>query len=109
MASLTVAAIDRRRHRRRAAEEVGWQADAVLRPGLLVRVVDIGLDGVLLESPARLRPGRRAELQLTTLEGDPHPIIGGRITRCSVVRVSPIGFRGAVVFDEPLPSRRDSE
>jgi len=109
MAPVTAVAIERRRQRRRAAEESGWKGDAVLRPGLLVHVVDISQDGVLLESPARLRPGRRAELQLTTLEGDSHPIILGRITRCAVVGVSPIVFRGAMVFDDQLPSRSPEE
>ena len=109
MAPVTPVAIERRRHRRRPAEESGWKADAILRPGLLVHVLDISRDGAMLESPARLRPGRRADLQLTTLEGDSLPIIPGRITRCVVVRVSPIVFRGAIVFDDPLPFRPHDE
>ena len=84
------------------AEEAGWQAEAVLRPGLLVRIVNISATGVLLESPARLRPGRRAELQLTARDGDARPLCCGRITRCAVVGISPMVFRGAVDFEQPL-------
>ena len=84
------------------AEEAGWQAEAVLRPGLLVRIVNISATGVLLESPARLRPGRRAELQLTAGDGETRPLCAGRITRCAVVGISPMVFRGAVALEQPL-------
>ena len=70
MAAVAAALAERRQVRRVSAEEAGWQEEAVLRPGLLVRIVNISAIGVLLESPARLRPGRRAELQLTSSAGD---------------------------------------
>lgn len=91
------------------AEEAGWQAEAVLRPGLLVRIVNISATGVLLESPARLRPGRRAELQLTARDSSARPLCSGRITRCTVVGVSPMVFRGAVAFEQPPDGRPGGE
>jgi hypothetical protein len=93
---------EKRRAGRVGAEDAGWLAEAVLRPGLLVHIVNISASGVLLESPARLRPGRRAELQLTARDGDARPLCVGRITRCAVVGVSPMVFRGAVAFERPL-------
>jgi hypothetical protein len=101
-----VAAIaERRRERRVRAEEAGWQEEALLRPGLAVLIVNISATGVLLESPARLRPGRRAELQLTASAGDARPLCAGLITRCSVIGISPMVFRGALAFERPLRSR----
>ena len=109
MAPITTIVGERRRHRRRTAEEGGWKADALLRPGLLVRILNITPNGVLLESPARLRPGRRAELQLTTADGEPQPMASGRITRCAVVAVSPMVFRGAIAFDIPVHGKPSDE
>ena len=102
MAAVAAALAERRQLGRVSAEEAGWQAEAVLRPGLLVRIVNISAIGVLLESPARLRPGRRAELQLTSSAGDVRPLCAGRITRCAVTGISPMVFRGAVHFEHPL-------
>lgn len=85
-----------------SAAEAGWHGDAVLRPGLLVRIVNVSASGVLLESPARLRPGRRVEVQLTALDDAVRPLCAGRITRCAVTGISPMVFRGAVQFDQPL-------
>ena len=104
MAAVAAALAERRQIRRVRAEEAGWQEEAVLRPGLFVRIVNISAAGVLLESPARLRPGRRAELQLTSSAGDVRPLCVGRITRCAVTGISPMVFRGAVQFELPLTS-----
>mgnify|MGYP003398853969 CR=1 FL=1 len=101
MASLATATVERGWVQRVGAAEAGWQEDAVLRPGLLVRIVNISATGVLLESPGRLRPGRGAELQLTARDGDARPLCAGRVTRCTVVGISPMVFRGAVAFDRP--------
>ena len=102
MAAVAAARVERRGVRRVGAEEAGWHPEAVLRPGLLVRIVNISATGVLLESPARLGPGRRAELQLTASDGEARPLYTGRITRCAVIGVSPLVFRGAVNFERPL-------
>jgi hypothetical protein len=74
----------------------------VLRPGLLVRVVNIGAHGALVECPARLRPGRMAELQLVSAATDRKQCVSGRIERCQVVRLRPLGFCGAIAFDGVL-------
>jgi hypothetical protein len=102
MAAVAAALAERRQVRRVRAEEAGWHEEAVLRPGLLVRIVNISAGGVLLESPARLRPGRRAELQLTSSAGDVRPLCVGRITRCAVTGISPMVFLGAVHFEQPV-------
>ena len=104
MAAVAAALAERRKARRVSAEEAGWQEEAVLRPGLLVRIVNLSAMGVLLESPARLRPGRRVEVQLTSSAGDARPLCDGRITRCAVTGISPMVFRGAVLFELPLTS-----
>jgi hypothetical protein len=84
------------------AGQAGWQEEAILRPGLAVRIVNISASGVLLESPARLRPGRRAEMQLTASSGNARPLCAGRITRCAVTGISPMVFQGAVAFEHQL-------
>jgi hypothetical protein len=80
----------------------GWRTDALLRPGLLVRLVNIGPYGALVECPARLRPGRIAELQLVNAATDRKQTVAGRIERCQVVRLKPLGFAGAIAFDTRL-------
>jgi hypothetical protein len=103
MAALVTAIAERRQATRVVADAAGWKVDAVLRPGVLVRILNISPHGVLLESTARLRPGRRAEMQLTAAEGEQRPHCIGRITRCLVVGVSPLVFQCAIAFDGPLP------
>jgi hypothetical protein len=106
-----VDAVTARRERRRAdrsgPDRAGWRTDAVLRPGLLVRVVNIGPYGVLLECPSRLRPGRTAELQLVSAASDRKQVVAGRIERCHVVRLQPLGFCGAIAFDAALDRPAD--
>ena len=102
MAALIHPSRDRRRERRHSSEHTGWKSEAVLRPGLLVRILNISSRGVLVQSPGRLRPGRMVELQLAPLEGDRGPVVAGRVGRCRVVRLNPLLFHGVVVFDRPL-------
>jgi hypothetical protein len=96
---------DRRRAARAAPDAVGWRQDALLRPGLPVRVLDIGPFGALVECPSRLRPGRRAELQLITAATDQKQVVHGRVERCHVARLEPLNFHGAIVFDNALAGR----
>lgn len=93
---------DRRRARRTGADDEGWREEAVLRPGLLVRIVNIGPYGALIECQARLRPGRSAELQLVTARTERKQIVTGRVERCRVVRLDPLLFHGAIAFDGVL-------
>ena len=95
---------ERRRAGRTGPDTAGWRSEAVLRPGVPVRVVDICAFGVLVECPTRLRPGRVADLQLVSADTDRKHTISGRIERCHVIRLQPLGFRGAIAFDGALRS-----
>lgn len=82
----------------------GWSGDAVLRPGLFVRIVNIGPFGVLVESASRLRPGRLAELQLVVAGTDQKQVVAGRVERCHVIALEPLVFHGAIAFEDQCPS-----
>jgi hypothetical protein len=99
MATLTERGRERRRMPRLAPESTGWRELAVLRPGVSVRVVNIGPLGALLESHRRLRPGLKAELQLTATHNERRLIVCGRLGRCHVSGLEPLRYRGAVEFD----------
>jgi PilZ domain len=96
-ARLTTA--ERRAAGRVAPGERGWQSAAVLRPGLEVDILDLSPGGARIASTARLKPGARAELHLT---GAGRRVIAGRISRCRVMRLMPLRYEGAMVFDERL-------
>jgi len=91
--------VERRGAGRAAAEEHGWQSTALLRPGLAVHILDLSPGGARLSSMARLKPGGRAELHLT---GAARRVIAGRISRCRVIRLMPLCYEGAIVFDVRL-------
>jgi hypothetical protein len=95
---------ERRRATRSRPDAAGWRIDAVLRPGLLVRLVNIGPYGALIETSTRLRPGRIAELQLVNVATDRKHAVAGRIERCQVIRLQPLGFAGAIAFETVLRS-----
>lgn len=99
MAAVATASTERRLGTRVGPDASPWRAEAVLRPGLLVRLVNIGPRGALVESPGRLRPGRRAELQLCSRDSDSRQLICGRVERCHVVGLGPLSFHGAIAFD----------
>jgi len=99
MAALIARGCERRSSPRVHPDDTPWKAEAVLRPGVLVRLVNIGPHGALLESSTRLRPGRRAELQLCAQGSNLRTVVVGRIARCQVAGLAPLSFRGAVVFD----------
>ena len=90
---------ERRAGRRASPEERGWRAAAVLRPGLEVDILDLGPGGARISSIARLKPGGRAELHLA---GGSRRVVSGRISRCRVVRLMPLRYESAMVFDERL-------
>jgi hypothetical protein len=105
-----VAAVTARGERRRAdrtePDQAGWRTDAVLRPGLRVRVVNIGAYGVLVECRGRLRPGRPVELQLVSAATDRKQMVAGRMERCEVVQLQPLGFCGAIAFERAQTTNR---
>jgi hypothetical protein len=89
---------------RRAADRLPphhtpWRELALLRPGQEVVVINLSCGGALVESDGRMSPGARAELQLF---GDARRLVRGRVTRCHVMRLDPIRYQGAIVFDERL-------
>jgi hypothetical protein len=98
---------ERRRSGRTPPDAAGWRDDAVLRPGLLVHVVNVGSFGALVEGPTRLRPGRAAELQLVSAAGERKHTISGRVERCHVVRLQPLEYCGAISFDAALQPHPD--
>lgn len=100
MAAALTSPPDRRVDARRRPQETPWEGEALLRPGVPVRVIDLSRGGVLVECASRLRPGTRAELQLIGPHG--RYICGGRVQRCAVAQLDPLRYRGALVFDEPL-------
>jgi hypothetical protein len=80
-------------------EQTPWQPFALLRPGQDVVVVNLGPGGALVESPTRLAPGARTELQLF---GHSKCSVRGRVERCRVSRIEPLRYEGAIVFDGSL-------
>ena len=96
---------DRRRGQRRAPDRSGWHGEALLRPGLLVRIVNIGAYDALVECQVRLRSGRRAELQLMPAGSECRQIVPGRVERCEVIALQPLCFHGAIAFERALWAR----
>jgi hypothetical protein len=92
-------AIERRHWPRVRPEHTPWQTCAILRPGQDVVVINLSAGGALVESDNRMAPGARTELQLF---GTRRCSIRGRVDRCAVAAVSPVRYRGAIVFEEQL-------
>jgi hypothetical protein len=91
---------ERRRTNRLIPGVTRWHAQAVLRPGQSVVLVNIGSQGALVESPARLRPGAQTELQL--IGKTSRCSVRGRLDRCHVASLEPLCYRGAIVFERPF-------
>ena len=103
----TLAALhERRSERRRSAGGVRCRADAVLRPGQPVVVLNINSRAALVESEARLRPGALTELQLAKNDG--RTSVRGRLDRCYVSALEPLRYRGLLVFEQRLELEDDS-
>ncbi len=117
MAALTDRCSDRRTEQRVAAERLRWRANAVLRPGQPVVLLNINSRAALVESDARLRPGAHTELQLlggpstqsspqadsaSLRAGGDRTTIRGRLERCQVAALEPLRYRGVLIFDHRL-------
>jgi hypothetical protein len=100
MAALSDPGSDRRAEQRVTGERLRWRADAVLRPGQPVVLLNINSRAALVESDARLRPGAHTELQLLA-SGD-RTTIRGRLDRCHVTALEPLRYRGVLIFDHRL-------
>lgn len=92
-------ACERRVAARAAPEQTPWDREALLRPGQEVVLVNLSAGGALVESPTRLSPGARTELQLL---GESKRLVRCRVERCRVTRLDPLRYQGAVVFEERL-------
>lgn len=98
MATLALEVAERRAERRRPGGGPRFGADAVLRPGQAVVLVNISSRAALIESATRLRPGSLTELQLC---GDgARASVRGRVERCHVVGLDPLRYHGVVVFED---------
>lgn len=95
-------AVERRATTRVAPEYTPWRRVALLRPGLDIVLINLSAGGALVESPNRLTPGARTELQLT---GSSRRVVRARIERCRVTGLEPLRYEGAIVFDERLELR----
>jgi hypothetical protein len=98
---------ERRADRRRAPRTTSAAQSAVvcvrIRPGHEVTLLDLSAAGALLQCAHRLMPGTSVEMQLTT--AGRRVTTRGLVVRCSVSHVWPsaIWYRGAVMFERPLP------
>ena len=95
---------ERRQFRRVSLADAANVVAGRIRPGVVVRVLDLSRGGGLIESGARLLPGANVDLQLES--ADARATIRARVVRCCVGSVSPVRivFRGALQFDAPLPT-----
>ena len=95
---------ERRQYRRVSLADSADKVGGRIRPGVVVRVLDLSRGGGLIESGARLMPGASVDLQLESAEA--RTTIRARVVRCFVGSVSPVRivFRGALQFDVPLPT-----
>ena len=91
---------ERRSEPRRSAGSTRCKPEAVLRPGQPVMLINISSRAALVESDARLRPGRITELQLALAAG--RASIRGRLDRCYVAALEPLRYRGVLVFEDRL-------
>lgn len=100
MASIVAIGAERRAEPRNPIADTNWDAQAILRPGVSVRLLNISTQAVLLESSRWLRPGTRTELQLAA--GPLRTSVRARLDRCYVAGLEPLRYRGVLIFDAPL-------
>jgi len=94
---------ERRQMRRRSHVEEHGITAARVRPGHVVRLIDVSAAGALVETSRRLLPGKAVELHVE--RGGEQTVVRGRVLRCAVVKIQPtwIYYRGAIGFDRHLP------
>jgi hypothetical protein len=96
---------ERRREERLAPEQTKWADAARLRPGLDVRVIDIGTRGVLLETGVRLHIGHRMEIALQANDSGMRLDLSVTVRRCYITNLDPLTYRGALEFDVSIELR----
>jgi hypothetical protein len=94
--------LDRRRYPRTAAAP-RCALGALVRPGHDARPLDLSRGGLLLQTTARLLPGRTVDIQLKV--GSWRWNGGGEVVRCEVSGIDPereVHYRAAIHFTHPL-------
>lgn len=94
--------VERRASPRTAQADSGWASRAWLRPGREVLLLDIGVGGVLVESPTVILPGKRVEL--TMIRGGMRYVATGRVVRAQLIGMRPTLYWAAIAFDAHVPS-----
>ena len=92
---------NRRTHERLKATELQWLKGARVKYGAEVRVLDISVGGMLLETERQLAPDANVVLELT---GPDSPIlIPSRVLRCRAASLGEVlKYQGACAFKRPL-------
>lgn len=93
---------ERRREPRLTPDQTQWAEAAKIRPGVDVRVLDIGSRGVLLEATSRLHVGLKVELTLFATDANTRLDLMGIVRRCHVSSLSPITYQGALEFSQAI-------
>jgi len=92
---------ERRADRRQTAVEDHGVLSTRVGAGHPARLVDVSPGGALVDTPLRLLPGSAVEVRLATRRD--RIAIRGEVVRCSVNRLQPMVYRGAVRFERRLP------
>jgi hypothetical protein len=92
---------ERRGHMRLGADDVSWLRSARLKYGSDVRVIDISIGGILVETDGQLRPDSNIVFELAGPVGS--ILMPSRVLRCRAVSVrEAMRYRGACAFKRPL-------
>lgn len=81
---------------RPAREEWELGERGLLRPGHEVRVGSLSSNSVTVNSPTRLKPGTRTDLQLL----GQRRILRGEIDQCRVSRLEPLCYEAVFIFHQ---------
>lgn len=98
---------DRRTHPRLAPHEVPWIREVKPITGDTARLLNISRTGVLLETTARLQPGRRSTIVIVNAD-DEKERADGQVIRTELVSIGPKGeliYRTAMAFTHELDLR----
>lgn len=98
---------DRRTHPRLAPHEVPWIREVKPTTGDTARLLNISRTGVLLETTARLQPGRRSTIVIIDAD-DKKARADGQVIRTELVSIGPKGeliYRTAMAFTHELDLR----
>lgn len=98
---------ERRAARRRSNVDDHDVISARIRPGHYAHLLDVSTGGALIETAFRLLPGAAVEIRLATRRLQ-HIVVRGEVLRCTVVRLRPVIYRGAIHFDREVATFADA-